>query len=174
MCIFLHWMYPGCKSILRIQLDFFQGDLRIHQKTLYQFLWHFLFLIRFSIRKLFLIIPNSLADVSMHLPLIRQQTAVSLSLTAEIMPGSIFSPLFKQAMGCRCMKVADSKTDTESEKSDNSSKTKDFITRNGKKRDLVSCLPLKQVNDVIQCIQITNLDNSEGNWMTTYIETVKK
>ena len=38
---------------------------------------------------------------------------------------------------------------TESEKSDNSSKTEDFVTGNRKKRDLVSCLALKQVNDVI-------------------------
>lgn len=88
-------MYPGYKSIVQRQPGFFQGDLRIHQKTLYQFVWHLLFLTRFSIRKLFLIIPNSLEDVSMHLPLIRQQTAASLPLTAEIMPGSIFSPLFR-------------------------------------------------------------------------------
>lgn len=37
------------------------------------------------------------------------------------------------------MEVADLKADTESEKSDNSSKTNDFITGNGKKFGLMSC-----------------------------------
>lgn len=100
-----------------------------------------------------MIIPNSLADVNVHLPLIRQQIAVSLQPTVEIMPVSIFSPLFKKATGCRWVKVADLKTEKnhpiESEKSDNSSKPKDFITGNRKKRDLVSLPGLNQVKDVI-------------------------
>lgn len=136
----------------------------------------FLF-IKFSVSRLFLIILNSVAHVSVHLPLIRQQIAISLQLTVEIMPVSIFSPLFKQATGCRWVKVTDLKTEkptTESEKSDKSSKPKDFITGNRKKRDLVSCLALKQVNDVIWHVQITNLDNSAANWTTTYTGTVKK
>lgn len=74
-------------------------------------MWHLFFFIKFSIRKLFVIIPNSLADVNVHLPLIRQQIAVSLQPTVEIMPVSIFSPLFKKATGCRWVKVADLKTE---------------------------------------------------------------
>lgn len=107
-----------------------------------------------------------LAEVSVHLPLLRHQAAASLQLPGEIKAWEYFYPSFQW--------IADGwKRQTWETKKTQPNWVREiwwFIQTHGKRneRDLVLYLAVKQVNNV----QVTNLDKSAGNWTSSCTETV--